>query len=266
MKRGSARSVRRGFTLLEVMVAVAILGLGLTVILSSQAGLVAGVQRVRSDTEVIGLLRCKMNEIEVELQRDGFRLLDQNDSGDCCEDEDAPGFGCEWKIETIELPQPASFTQNTDDTGDSLDDALDNAVDGAKETADASSSGLSGLGALGVLGQIGATDGAALGEGAGLDDMANLVGESAPAGPGGIIQMALGLVYPNLKPMLEASIRKVTVSVKWKEGEKERDYSVVQYVTNPLEGALSPNAADGLDEALKAAGIGDADADGGSKK
>lgn len=261
MKRDFARFVRRGFTLLEVMVAVAILGLGLTVILSSQAGLVAGVQRVRSDTEVIGLLRCKMNEIEVELQRDGFRLLDQNDSGDCCEDEDLSGFACEWKIETIELPQPASFTENADDAGDSLDDALENAVDGA--TADASSSG---LGAIGVLGQIGATDGAALGEGAGLDDMANLVGESAPAGPGGIIQMALGLVYPNLKPMLEASIRKVTVSVKWKEGEKERGYSVVQYVTNPLEGALSPNAADGLDEVLKAAGIGDADADGGSKK
>jgi len=256
----------RGFTLLEVMVAVAILGLGLTVILSSQAGLVAGVQRVRSDTEVIGLARCKMNEVEIELQREGFQLLDQNDTGECCEDEDSLGFSCEWKVETVELPQPASFTENSDET-DSVDDALEDAVDGAKDTADAASSGLGSLGALGMLGQMGATDGSALGEGSGLDDMASMAGDAAPSGQGGIIQMALGMVYPSLKPMLEASIRKVTVTVKWKEGAKERDFSVIQYVTNPLEGSLSPNAADGVDALLKAAGVGeDADADSGDAK
>ena len=63
-----------------------------------------------------------------------------------------------------------------------------------------------------------------------------------------MISMALSLVYPDLKPMLEASIRRVSVSVKWKEGQKERDLSAVQYVTNPLEGSLNPNAADGLEE------------------
>lgn len=266
--RAASRSERRGFTLLEVMVAVAILGLGLTVILSSQAGLVAGVQRVRSDTEVIGLARCKMSEVEIELQRDGFQLLDQNDAGECCEDEDSLGFSCEWKVETVELPQPSAFTENSDDTG-SLDDAVEDAVDGAKDTADAASSGLGSLGALGVLGQMGATDGGALGEGAGLDDMAGMVGDAAPNGQGGIIQMALGMVYPSLKPMLEASIRKVTVTVKWKEGAKDRDFSVIQYITDPLEGSLTPNAADGVEAALEAAGIGadaDADADSGDAK
>ena len=63
----------------------------------------------------------------------------------------------------------------------------------------------------------------------------------------GLIGMALSMVYPTLKPMLEASIRKVTVAVKWREGAKDRDLSAVQYVTDPREGSLNPNAADILE-------------------
>ena len=58
---------RKGFTLIEVMVAVTILGLGLTMILSSQVGLFASVQRVQNETVATNLLRCKMSEIEIEL-------------------------------------------------------------------------------------------------------------------------------------------------------------------------------------------------------
>jgi hypothetical protein len=47
--------------------------------------------------------------------------------------------------------------------------------------------------------------------------------------------------------MLEASIRKVTVIVKWKEGSSDRDFSIVQFVTDPVQGDL--------DEALREQGI-----------
>ena len=46
------------------------------------------------------------------------------------------------------------------------------------------------------------------------------------------------LVYPDLKPMLEASIRKITVTVQWKEGKNDKEFSVTQYVTDPQEGGL----------------------------
>jgi hypothetical protein len=46
------------------------------------------------------------------------------------------------------------------------------------------------------------------------------------------------MVYPQLKGMLEASIRKVTVKVYWKDGSTERDLSVTQYVTNPQQGGM----------------------------
>ena len=50
--------------------------------------------------------------------------------------------------------------------------------------------------------------------------------------------------------MLEASIRSVTVTVLWKEGKSEKQFSVTQFVTHPQE---APPELDG-----------GADADGGS--
>jgi hypothetical protein len=55
---------------------------------------------------------------------------------------------------------------------------------------------------------------------------------------GGLASMAMGLVYPQLKGMLEASIRKVTVQVYWKDGATEKDLTVTQYLTNPQAGGL----------------------------
>ena len=62
----------RGFTLLEVMVATAILGLGLTAILSAQAGAFATAAHARNLSVATTLARCKMGEIEEHLYRDGI--------------------------------------------------------------------------------------------------------------------------------------------------------------------------------------------------
>ncbi len=245
--RAVARFGGRGFTLLEVMVAVAILGLGLTIMLSSQAGLLASIRRVQHETYAANLMRCRMTELELMLEREGFSVLDQVESGECCEDEDEPGFSCEWKVEVIELPQPDSFAEDPTEDSEDAKELDEDGLDASGEQG-----GLGGpldgpTGVVGALQTINQTEGAALGEGAGLGDLAGTLGDSS-GGPGGMISMALGLVYPDLKPMLEASIRKITVSVKWHEGSRERDFTAVQYVTNPLEGSLNPNADAGVDE------------------
>lgn len=239
----------RGFTLLEVMVALAILGLGLTVILSSQTGLLAAVGRVRGETYAQNLLRCRMTEIELDLSMTGFSLLDETDSGECCEDEDEPGYTCEWKIESVELPDPSAVEQELSEAGTDGDASADADadVDPDELGAEAPSSTSGPTGIMGALSTIEQSGGSALGSGSGLSDLGGML-EDTSGGADGMISMALSLVYPDLKPMLEASIRRVTVKVKWKEGQKERDLSAVQYVTNPLEGALNPNAAEGLDE------------------
>jgi hypothetical protein len=43
----------------------------------------------------------------------------------------------------------------------------------------------------------------------------------------------MGIVYPSLKPMLEASIRRIQVTVRWKEGPNAKEFALVQYVTQP---------------------------------
>ena len=101
---------QRGFTLLEVLVAIAILGLGLTVILSSQVGLFSSAQRAETLSVATNLARCKMSEEEVELLTKGYPLVESHDEGECCEDEDSRGFRCEWKVERVELPQPQELS------------------------------------------------------------------------------------------------------------------------------------------------------------
>lgn len=228
----------RGFTLLEVLVAVSILGLGLTVILSSQAGLFASTQRVEHLTQSANLLRCKMSEVELELMQLGFPLLEKTERGPCCGDDPTGPYTCEWTIQTIQMPQPASFAAQGD-SGTST-----------STSSSSSSSGIPGMDALGPLaGMLGGSGLGSIGQNgqpASLSDVTEAMSSAMPDGGGGLLQMAVGMVYPSLKPMLEASIRKVTVSVLWKEGRSERDFSVTQYVTNPQQGGIDEGLG-GLD-------------------
>jgi len=155
-----------------------------------------------------------MNEIELELLRDGYPLIDQSDEGDCCEDNDDKEFRCKWRIETVELPDPGF--------GNDLDDGLGGDEAGAGLFDDMAGGGMDALSSF----QSGNTE----------DGMAAVTGMLAGdgAGGGGILGMAMGFIYPTLKGMLEASIRKVVVTIEWNEGSRERSFDVVQIVTNPM--------------------------------
>jgi general secretion pathway protein I len=202
----------RGFTLLEVMVAVAILGLSLTVILSAQAGLYSGGGYAQHTSVAIGLLRCKMTEVEERLLKLGYPEADTNDDGACCEDDSRPDMRCSWKIERVELPQMKP-----------------------PDLAPASSAAIT---------QLATNPGAFAGDG-GVSSLASALQEGT-GGVGGIESLAMTFVYPILKPMLEASIRKVTVKIAWHEGSQDRDITIVQYLTRPMRPPpLAPGAASG---------------------
>lgn len=207
---------RRGFTLLEVLVAVSILGLGLTVILSSQASLLATSNKAEKLSLAVSLLRCRMSETELDLTKTGYPLADESHEGDCCmEGESDNGFSCSWKIERVKLPEA------------SLGEELDGG-------------GAEGMGALDQLTQLTADGG--LGEGADLGTLGGDMGGMAEAmGP-----MLMGMVYPQLKPMLEASIRKVTVTISWKEGKNDRNLNLTQFVTDPQQGQMETDADGGV--------------------
>lgn len=231
--RGRLRAlVRRGFSLLEVMVAIAILGLTLTVILSAQGGLAASNRSAANMGLAVSLGRCKMTEIEEKLIRLGYQEIDQLDTDvPCCDDEKHPKMACDTRIEKIELPNMNSGGGG-DGGGGGLGAAsplaaLSNPGGGPGLNLATPDGGVAGLGSM-MQGNLG-------------------LGGSGGAGAAGMLTMVLGIVYPSIKPMYEASIRRVTVKVRWKEGPNERELELVQFVTNPQRGGLAGSAlmADG---------------------
>jgi general secretion pathway protein I len=219
----------RGFTLLEVMVAVAILGIGLTVILGAQTGLFSNAKRAERLSVATGLARCKMSEIELDLLKKGYPLIDQEEQGDCCMDESEDGFECSWKIQRVELPEQSLAESD---------------ADGGTESPE--TVGQEGFGPFAALSALQKGGGAALGETQDLGALAQQLTAGSGESGGGLVSMVMGMVYPALKPMLEASIRKVTVAVKWREGIRDRELSVVQYVTDPKQGDLVTEADGGI--------------------
>jgi general secretion pathway protein I len=224
-----------GFTLLEVMVAIAILGLGLTAILSAQAGAFANSAHARNISVATGLLRCKMTELEEHLRHDGFTELDEVDSGPCCDDQDTPPMHCAWKIEKPQFPEPKygelDLNAGLGDLGD---------LGALGDSASGKSGGLdpgAAAGALGGLAQFGQGN-MQIDPGAGLGDLAKQIVPSGGAPDmGGLLGTAMGLVYPALKPVLEASARRITVTVTWRSGMREQSIELVQWYTIPQKAA-----------------------------
>lgn len=100
----SARA-RSGFTLLEVMVAVAILALALTAIFSSEVGALRVGNRARRTNVATLLARCKMAEIEEQVDNEGLPAIDDRGADECCEGAEVEGYSCEWSIERVVLPE-----------------------------------------------------------------------------------------------------------------------------------------------------------------
>ncbi len=228
----------RAFSLLEVMVAVAILGLTLTVILSAQGGLAASNKMAANMGLAATAGRCKMTEMEEKLLKLGYPLIEDIQTGvACCNDRDDGVFTCDTRVEKVVLPNPPD--NSLDGGGSSLAlSALASATASEPERPPPSLGGISG----GGLGGAGLDfDGGLQGLGAGLLGQAG-----GGQGAAGLLQMVMGIVYPSLKLMFEASIRRVTVTVKWKEGPHAKEISFIQYVTNPQQAGfvagVSPSA------------------------
>ncbi len=235
----------RGFTLLEVLVAIAILGLGLTVVLSAQSGVFYSYSRATRMSQAPGLLRCKMEELELELATKGYSLVDEEDEGECCEDTDADDYHCSWKIERVELPSILADDPLAGDAG--VPDVTGAASESALGEEPALGEVQSGVGGpLSALSEISASNGAALGTDPTIGGLSSMMGGDSAGS--GMASMVMGLVYPDLKPMLEASIRKITVSVHWREGKQDREFAVTQYVTNPMQGGFDPLTGAVVDE------------------
>ncbi|MGB5701633.1 MAG: type II secretion system protein, partial [Polyangiales bacterium] len=106
----------RGFTLLEVMIAIAILGLSLTAIFSSEVGAANVAARARRQNVAATLARCKMGEIEEIIAIEGLPALEKKDTDACCEHAPVEGYECSWIVERIILPELGAQEADDDET------------------------------------------------------------------------------------------------------------------------------------------------------
>ena len=93
----------RGFTLLEVMVAMAILAMALTGILSANARNVVLTERAKMTTIAVQLLRMRFVELEDEIAESGFPEADEERAG-TFDDAGHPELRWAVKVTKVELP------------------------------------------------------------------------------------------------------------------------------------------------------------------
>jgi general secretion pathway protein I len=218
--------------LLEVLMAVALFSAAVTLILSAQAGVVAGNRTAANMSQAIELGRCRMSELEEKQLKLGFPEIEDKDSNPiCCDDKEVSGFSCEWQVERVTLPQA---TQLGGDAG------LSSLLGGGLGLGDGGVPAIP-TGIPTTLGTVlsNPMGGAQLDFDAGLQNIGQSLQQSfGGAGASGLLSMVFSLVYPSLKPVLESGIRRITVVVRWKEGINDRDFTLVQYVTNPSRTGL----------------------------
>jgi general secretion pathway protein I len=198
------RRQARGFTLLETVIALAILGLALMAIFDLNAGAVANHAYTKKLTIATLLARSKMTDVEQKLYDDGFSNDDDEESGDFS-DEGWSTF--KWRAKVI-APKTDGVSP------DQLIGAIFNLPIGDSGSGDP----LGGLASM--FGGAGGKDGAA--------------GGPTPQAGAGMGAMA-GMIQPMFTQMIDQltrSVREVHLTVYWQDGTQVESIDLVTHVVS----------------------------------
>lgn len=237
MARGPARRQRRaGFTLLEVMIGLALLGLGLVVLVKSAANSIFNAQQAHMIGVATDLARGKMYELEEKLLKDGFSDLEQHEEDQPFTEEGWEQIKYSYKIEVVELPGWEQLQKLAQ--GGAEGSAAGSGSGGSGESGENgfANSALGGM--LSQFGGFGGGGGKGSGSGKGSGDLGDAAGAS-------FIQSQ----YTMFQQILKASLRKVSLTLTWQVMGSERDMKVVAYFTD----------AAGMDKVINGMGSQDLD-------
>ena len=198
--------MKRGFTLLEVMISLAILAIALVAISDLNGGAVAMHAYSRRATEATLLLRGKMLDVEAELQKTGLSDFNDEKHGDFAE-ENSPGYT--WSAEILKPDVQLDPSQLLNLIGVGGNNSKQGGSGGNIAGAAASLAGLLG-------GSSNALQGLQGGAAAGM-----------LAGPlGGLLSSQATTFIETLKK----SVREIRLTVSWQDGKQKQEVSASQIV------------------------------------
>jgi prepilin-type N-terminal cleavage/methylation domain-containing protein len=246
---------QRAFTLLEVMLALALVGVGLTVLLRSVANDMFAAQEAQMIGVVTDLSRSKIYDLEERMLQDGFTDTDQSDAGNF-ENEGWPSILWAAKVDQVELPSWDELQKLA--KGQALKQAAGSGLGsafGAQLMGSNAGSALSSSLGASVADQLGSafgssllpTDFSQLGSDAfstfqnsalggmltqfgGLGGIGGTGASDATSGAGALVIQSQ---YTMVQNVLKVSIRKVTLLVKYQIAGHDRDLTTVVYFTDP---------------------------------
>ncbi|MGQ0507102.1 MAG: type IV pilus modification PilV family protein, partial [Myxococcaceae bacterium] len=207
---------RRGFTLLEVIIAMAILGLSLAAIFDLNAGAIAMHRYTKKLTVASMLARSKMTDVEQELYDKGLPLDDDEDGGDFSA-EGWPSY--KWRARIL-APRTSGVTPEQlisaifgiplggDGESGGIGDMLSGFMGGGKKDKNGNSAPTPTGGALGGLGAMGG--------------------------------MASGLMQGQFTQMLDQitkAVREIHLTVTWKEGTQVESIDLVTHIVSLGQGS-----------------------------
>ncbi|HZW89683.1 MAG TPA: prepilin-type N-terminal cleavage/methylation domain-containing protein [Myxococcaceae bacterium] len=228
--------MRRAFTLLEVVVALAILALSLMAIFSLNSGAVASHAYAKRITVATMLARSKMTDIEQELYDKGFDADDREIEGDFR----AEGWEAyTWKAQIL-------TPRTTEISPDKLLETLFNLPPGKD--------GASGLAALLGGGRDGGVSSAlnSLSGSGGLQQLAqSYTSQAGPSlgalPPGATAASGLSALGPfaalaqtqmqQLLTQIQQSVREVHLTVSWKDGKRTESIDFINDVFSMRQGS-----------------------------
>jgi general secretion pathway protein I len=193
---------RRGFTLLETVVALAILAMALMAIFDLNSGAVSNHVYTKRLTVASFLARSKMTDLEQKLYDEGFPTDDDEESGDFS-DEGWPQY--KWRAKII-APKTDGVSP------DQLIGAIFNLPIGESD---------------GDMGGIAAMFGGAAG--------GDAKGGGGPVPAGGGMGGMAGLAQPMFTQMIEqitSAVREVHLTVTWREGKQVESMDLVTHVVS----------------------------------
>ena len=250
--RGGPRPEARGpsgFTLLEVMVGLALLGFALVVLMRSTAGNIRAAEQSHMLGVATDLARAKMYDIEESLMKDGFSDTEVDDCNKDFSEEGWPNIHYCSKVIPVDMPNfedlqamargQATHLMGSGAGAGSADAAALAAAAGSASSDEGSDDALGAFQNSMLGGMLGGM------LGAGGTDVLGAQGAA-------VLQMQ----YQMFQEILKDTIRKVTLQVSWTVLGRDEDFTVVAFFTDPAAMDRVLNGTGAVDLSGTAAGSG----------